>query len=63
MKYHWHHFSGIDRDKRTNERGVFKFVGADKQGWAEDVSGELGNYDYLYAHKEHHSAAKELSPI
>jgi alpha-amylase len=54
MKYHWNHFSGVDRDKRTNEGGVFKFVAGGKQGWAKDVSGELGNYDYLYVHKEHY---------
>jgi alpha-amylase len=52
MKYHWNHFSGIDRDTKKDEHGVFKFIGHDKQGWATDVSGELGNYDYLCAHAE-----------
>jgi alpha-amylase len=51
MKYHWNHFSGIDRDTKMNERGVFKFVGSGKQGWAADVSEEFGNYDYLCAHQ------------
>lgn len=50
MKYHWNHFSGIDRDTKKDEYGVFKFIGHGKQGWATDVSGELGNYDYLCAH-------------
>lgn len=49
MKYHWNHFSGIDRDIKTNDRGVYKIIGPGKQGWAADVSEELGNYDYLCA--------------
>lgn len=49
MKYRWNHFSGIDRDTKMNERGVYKFVGPGKQGWAADVSEEFGNYDYLCA--------------
>ena len=49
MKYHWNHFSGINHDVKTGERGVYKFMGAGKKGWAKDVSLELGNYDYLCA--------------
>lgn len=49
MKYGWNHFTGIDHDTKRNERGVFKLIGPGKQGWAADVSGELGNYDYLCA--------------
>jgi alpha-amylase len=61
MTYHWNHFSGIDRDMRTNDRGVFKFVGPSKQGWAQDVSEEFGNYDYLCARTERPSVQQRLT--
>ena len=47
FKYHWHHFSGIDYEARSNTHGIWRLVGENKIGWATDVSGELGNYDYL----------------
>ena len=50
MKWSSTHFTGVDYDSRTNDHGIFKFVG-DRHGrrrdWASDVSQELGNYDYL----------------
>ena len=48
MKYNWNHFTGIDWDAKTREKGVYEFVGHNKKGWAKDVDKELGNYDYLY---------------
>ena len=48
MKYDWTHFSGVDYDSRKEDHGVFKFVREGKRSdWAQDVSKELGNYDYL----------------
>jgi len=46
MKYHWYHFSGIDWDDSRKTNAIYKIVGADK-GWAQDVSDENGNYDFL----------------
>nr|UIX27107.1 NFAmy13B [uncultured fungus] len=46
MKYHWHHFSGIDYNAIDNKNAIYKVVGPNK-GWATDVSKENGNYDYL----------------
>ena len=41
-------FSGIDYDARTGGNDLLRFTGPGKRrGWAEDVSRELGNYDYL----------------
>ncbi|KKK19326.1 hypothetical protein AOCH_004676 [Aspergillus ochraceoroseus] len=46
MKYHWHHFSGIDWDDMRKKGGIYKILGPNKD-WASDVSTENGNYDYL----------------
>lgn len=46
MKYNWHHFSGLDWDETTRTKGIFKILG-DGKDWADDVSKEHGNYDYL----------------
>ena len=46
LKLHWYHFTGCDYDARNDETGVFRFIGENKY-WADDVSGEYGNYDYL----------------
>lgn len=46
MKYHWHHFSGIDYNTIDNQNAIYKVV-APSKGWATDVSKENGNYDYL----------------
>lgn len=46
MKYHWYHFSGIDWDDSRKKSAIYKIVGPDK-GWAQDVSDENGNYDFL----------------
>lgn len=57
MKYHWYHFSGIDWDDSRRKNAIYKVVGPNK-GWAQDVSSENGNYDFLmfadldYSHPE-----------
>lgn len=44
--FHWNasHFTGVDYDQTTQRNGVFLLDG---KHWADDVSHELGNYDYL----------------
>jgi alpha-amylase len=54
MTYRWQHFSGIDWDHRTRQKSIYKFVGPDTNGWADDVDRENGNYDYLYSRKPIH---------
>ena len=44
FKSNWRHFSGIDYEIKSNTRGIWRFVGDNKTGWATDVSDELGNY-------------------
>lgn len=57
MRYHSEHFTGVDWDEFRQRSAIYKTVGPDK-GWAEDVSHENGNYDYLmfanldYSHPE-----------
>lgn len=46
MKYDWHHFSGVDWDESKKKNAIYKIVG-DNKGWAQDVSNENGNFDYL----------------
>lgn len=45
------HFNGTDWDQGTQERGVFKLLGADGgKEWSGDVDTERGNFDYLLCH-------------
>ncbi|KAE8146912.1 alpha-amylase [Aspergillus avenaceus] len=44
MKYHWYNFSGVDWDETKNEKAIYKI---NHKAWADDVSHENGNYDYL----------------
>lgn len=54
FKWHFQHFTGVDFDNKTGEKGVFRILGENK-GWAFGVSGELGNFDYLmFADIDHH---------
>ncbi|RDW90141.1 uncharacterized protein DSM5745_01916 [Aspergillus mulundensis] len=46
MKYHWVHFTGVDRDDSRKEEAIFK-ISTPNKDWAADVSEENGNYDYL----------------
>ncbi|KAJ5682894.1 hypothetical protein N7462_006059 [Penicillium macrosclerotiorum] len=53
MKYHHHHFNGVDWDEIRKQQAVYKTSGPRKQ-WANDVSDEHGNYDYLmFANLDH----------
>jgi alpha-amylase len=45
MRWNKEHFTGVDYDHITGEKGVWKFEGKE---WAEDVDEELGNYDFLW---------------
>ena len=45
FKWNHRHFTGVDWDNRTRQTGhIYRFT--DKQ-WAQDVSREYGNYDFL----------------
>ncbi len=44
--WNFNHFTGVDYDEFTGEHGIFRIVG-DNKYWAEGVSSERGNYDYL----------------
>ena len=46
FEWNFQHFSGVDYDQKTETEGIFKIVGEEKQ-WADGVSDEKGNYDYL----------------
>ncbi len=46
FKWNFNHFSGVDYDNISGEKGIFRIVGENK-GWNLGVSGEMGNYDYL----------------
>ncbi|GAQ10450.1 glucan 1,4-alpha-maltohexaosidase [Aspergillus lentulus] len=46
MKYRWYHFNGVDWDESQKKNAIYKIAGPNK-GWADDVSHEFGNYDYL----------------
>lgn len=45
-RWSWHHFDGVDWDELASENAIFKFIGRGKD-WAQLVSREHGNYDYL----------------
>lgn len=46
FKWNWTHFTGVDFDNATGTTGIFRLLGEDKD-WADGVSGEKGNFDYL----------------
>ncbi|MBP2001960.1 alpha-amylase [Paenibacillus shirakamiensis] len=46
FKWNYTHFNGTDFDARTNNNGVYRIYGENKQ-WNENVDDEFGNYDYL----------------
>jgi alpha-amylase len=45
QKYHWYHFSGVDYNARNDETAIYKIMGGESEGWAEDgdVDDEKGN--------------------
>ncbi|KAI9369674.1 glycoside hydrolase superfamily [Aspergillus egyptiacus] len=50
MKYHRQHFSGVDWDDESQQGGIYRLLGEgsnEAKTWAQDVSAEKGNYDYL----------------
>ncbi|KAL4907745.1 hypothetical protein BDW74DRAFT_148051 [Aspergillus multicolor] len=49
MKYHAEHFSGVDWDDSSQTGGIFRILDQQNKNknWAQDVSKEKGNYDYL----------------
>ena len=46
FKWTYYHFSGVDYDNLSGEKGIYKILGENK-GWALGVSTENGNFDYL----------------
>jgi alpha-amylase len=40
-------FTGVDRDAKNGEKGVFLFQNNPWEGWEDVLGDELGNYDYL----------------
>jgi len=54
MKWHWDHFTGVDRDEITKQDGCIYRILGDNKSWAPDVDSENSNYDYLmYADIDH----------
>jgi alpha-amylase len=47
QEYNFNHFSGVDYDDKTQKNGIFKILGEDKLGWADDVADEQGNADFM----------------
>ncbi|GMA08339.1 hypothetical protein GCM10025886_14900 [Tetragenococcus halophilus subsp. flandriensis] len=46
FEWNHHHFSGVDFDQKEGKTAIFKIIGENKH-WADGVSDEKGNYDYL----------------
>ncbi|MDE7430444.1 MAG: alpha-amylase [Lachnospiraceae bacterium] len=44
FKWDWTNFHGTDFDAKSQENGIYRFIGKE---WDSDVDGEFGNYDYL----------------
>lgn len=62
FKWNFNHFTGVDHDHRSKRTGIFKILGENKD-WAQDVSDELGNFDYLMfadVNTNHPDVRKEL---
>lgn len=57
QKLNFNHFTGVDYDNKTGDKGVFRILGRNKD-FADDVDSERGGYDYLmgadvdHAHSE-----------
>ncbi len=53
FKWNFNHFNGVDYDDRTGKSGIYRILG-DYKDWAENVSSEKGNFDYLmFANIDH----------
>lgn len=46
FQWNFNHFSGVDYDNKTGDKGVFRILG-DNKGFADDVDNEKGGFDYL----------------
>lgn len=46
FQWNFQHFTGVDYDNRTGDKGVFRIIGKDKH-FAEDTDTEKGGFDYL----------------
>lgn len=46
FKWNYNHFTGVDFDQLTGDKGIFRILGENK-GWNLNVSEEFGNFDYL----------------
>lgn len=46
FKWNYNHFTGVDFDQLTGDKGIFRILGENK-GWNLSVSKEFGNFDYL----------------
>ena len=44
FKWDWTNFHGTDFDAKSQENGIYRFIGKE---WDSEVDGEFGNYDYL----------------
>lgn len=57
FQYNFNHFTAVDYDNKTGDKGIFRILGKDKH-FAEDTDNENGNYDFLmgsdidHAHSE-----------
>ncbi|KAF8896358.1 glycoside hydrolase family 13 protein [Infundibulicybe gibba] len=47
FQWNQEHFTGVDWDHKTRERGIYRIVGSKHKGWSRHVDTELGNYDFL----------------
>ncbi|KAL1741101.1 glycoside hydrolase superfamily [Schizophyllum fasciatum] len=47
MKWNEQHFTGLDWDQRTQQKGIYRIAGKGHHGWSRNVGTEFGNYDYL----------------
>lgn len=53
MKYSHRHFNGVDWDESRKQHAVYK-ISKPRKDWAQDVSDEHGNYDFLmFANLDH----------
>ena len=62
FQWNFNHFSGVDYDDLAKRNGIFKILG-DNKDWSKDVSGEMGNFDYLMfadVNTEHPDVRDEL---
>ncbi len=47
FQWNWTHFTGVDWDQNRQQRGKIYRFNTPGKAWSNEVSSELGNYDYL----------------